>query len=118
MLLKVLETKKKNVIHSDNIYPISILEKISLSSNQVTTVVRSYTRKRSNKEIAPRDESTKANKSPELGICVCDLDVLKCGISPGSTGGHTFRSFTVHECFVSRQEYFYSLSHPPFTSVV
>ncbi|XP_017247753.1 uncharacterized protein LOC108219029 isoform X2 [Daucus carota subsp. sativus] len=83
--------EEKNVIHSDSIYPISILGRQSPSSNQVTTVVGSYTRKRSNEEITPQDESTKAKKSPKLCIGGCDPDVSKCSVSPGSTGGNVLK---------------------------
>lgn len=101
--------EEQNVIRTDSIHPISILGKPSPSSNQVTTILENFTRKRSNEEVTPVDENTKAQKSPKLCIGGCDSEVSKPpngGVSGGSTNGHVFKNwvdvctFTIHECYI------------------
>lgn len=97
--------EEQNVIHSNSVYPISILGKLSPSLNQVTTNIENSTRKRSNEGITLQDENTKSQKNPKLCVGWCDPEPLDGGVSAGSTNDHEFkhwvevRTFTIHECY-------------------
>lgn len=71
--------EEQNVSHSNSIYPISILGKLSPSLNQVTTNIEHSTRKRSNVGITLQDENTKSQKSPKLCIGWPDPEPLHGG---------------------------------------